>query len=116
MAGEEQLVVKQKLRAIRRLSTSFPARTAEERLVQIEGIASGNIPPTMVRRAVSPDMGERLARGQASRSPRNALDKRKPEAKKDNEAESGEEKKRKRRSGFDRKERGGIDRSDDLNV
>ena len=98
---------KRKLRAIRRLSASFPDRTAEERLKTIAGIADGKIEPTVVRRGTSPDLLERLKAGQASRSPRGAADKQ--PAKKKAEPK---EKKRSESGGKDRKERGGQDRAE----
>jgi hypothetical protein len=103
---------KRKLRAIRRLSSCFPDRTAEERLEKIEGIAAGKIDPSVVRRGTSPDQAERLKRGMASRSPRNALDTKPVQKPKDEKQD--EEKKRKKRGGHDRQEKGGIDRSSDL--
>jgi len=98
---------KRRLRAIRRLSASFPDRTAEERIKQIEGIASGKLEPKLFRNETSPTLMERLAAGQASRSPR-AADQKKPEKK--------PEKKRKGLGGRDRQERGGLNRSTDLNT
>ena len=103
---------KRKLRAIRRLSASFPDRTAEDRLVQIEGIASGRLEPTIARHGPSPDLMERLEAGQASRSPR-VTDGRKKKEEKETETE---EKKRGKRGGRDRMERGGLNRSSDLNL
>ncbi len=99
---------KRKLRAIRRLSASFPNRTAAERLKTIEGIATGKLEPTVVRRATSPDLIERLEAGQASKSPRVGD---KPAKKKDEP-----EKKRKKRGGHDREEKGGLNRSSDVNL
>jgi len=107
---------KRKLRAIRRLSASFPDRTADERLVTIEGIASGKVDPSVVRHQTSPDLLERLERGQASRSRRNALDTRPKEDQEAAREEEEPEKKRKGSKGKDRQERGGFDRSADLNV
>ena len=106
---------KRKLRTIRRLSASFPDRTAEDRLVQIEGIASGKLEPKLFRRQPSPDLMERLAAGQASRSPRIA-DKRREKDKANAKKKAAEEKKaekaRAEKVGKDRKERGGQDRSE----
>lgn len=103
---------KKKLRAIRRLASPVPTRTAEERLVRIEGIASGKITPEEGRNRTSPDLAERLMRGQASRAQGNALDRKKPEVKQADE----EEKRRKATGGRDRQERGGLNRSADVNV
>ncbi len=108
---------KRRLRAIRRLSASFPDRTADERLEKIAGIAKGDLDPADFRHQTSPDLIERIKRGQASKSVRNALDTRaklnqdEPEA----ESEDEPEKRRKRRGSRDRKEGGGFDRSADLN-
>ena len=114
---------KRRLRAIRRLSASFPDRTAEERLARIEGIASGAVDP-VVRNTTSPDLMERLAAGQASRSPRTAHDKR-PGAKRPADtprhaddlkrADDPDKKKRKKGGGHDRQESGGLNRSADVN-
>ncbi len=126
---------KQRLRAIRRLSPGFPLRTVEERLSLIEGIASGKIDPSIIRRKPSVDLAKRLADGIASRSPRvqdarkskdrEAVEKRLADAAKpaedataavtkkreDEEKKNWEdEKKRKSRFGKDRKKRGGQDR------
>jgi hypothetical protein len=106
---------KRRLRAIRRLSGGFPDRTAEERLVKIEGIASGKLDPADFRHQTSPDLIERLERGKASRSPRNATDKR-PVAEVKAEEREETEKKRKKRGGHDRKEGDGILRSTDVNL
>lgn len=113
---------KKRLRAIRRLATSFPDRTAEERLAQIEGIANGSLEPKVWRRDMSTNLMERLAAGQASRSPRNAFDKR-PGAKRpavareaEAETETEEKKKRGKRGGRDRMERDGLNRSSDVNL
>ena len=110
---------KRRLRAIRRLSASFPDRTAEERLEKIEGIASGKLEPTVARHGPSSNLMERLAAGQASRSPR-ISDARRAKDAAARKAEEGEaeEKKRKRgrRGGRDRMERDGLNRSSDLNL
>jgi hypothetical protein len=104
---------KNRLRTIRRISGPFPDRTAEERLKTIIGVADGTLDPMEGRNKTSPNLLERLAAGQASRSPRNAADKR-PKAE-PKPVEADEEKERKGRRGRDRQERGGIDRSADLN-
>jgi hypothetical protein len=105
---------KRKLRAIRRLSASFPDRTAEERLKQIEGIASGKLEPKLVRHQTSPDLMERLAAGQASRSNRTATTRTEKEAEDKKKADEAahEEKKRKAKATRNRKEEGGHDRSE----
>jgi len=107
---------KRKLRYIRSISAPFPDRTAEERLERIAGIASGKVELTPVQNRVSPTLMDRLAAGQASRSPRTARDKQ-PKPKPQPDAEEGEpEKKRGRLGGRNRKEGGGMNRSADINT
>ncbi len=107
-----------RLRAIRRLSPSFPRHTAAERLEKIEGIANGKTDPSIVRRKPSADLAERLAAGIASRSPRiqdrhKIKDKKKAAfTEREEEKKATDEKKRKSRLGRDRQERGGQDRSE----
>jgi hypothetical protein len=102
---------KRKLRAIRRLSSPVPDRTAEERLGQIGDVLSGKIDSAKFTNVTSPTLLKRLKEGQASRSPRNAFDKRPP---KKPEPEV-EEKKRKFGGGRNRMETGGMNRSEDVN-
>ena len=102
---------KRKLRAIRRLSTPVPDQNAEERLGQIGDVLSGKLDVQRITNITSPTLARRLAEGQASRSPRNAIDKRPP---KKPEAEV-EEKKRKLGGGRNRMETGGMNRSEDVN-
>jgi len=90
---------KARLRAIRKLASPVPDRTATDRLRRIEGIASGSITPEMGRLTTSPDLLERLAAGQASRSPRVGDKKREP-------------KEREKRGGRNRMESGGADREE----
>jgi hypothetical protein len=113
----EQFEAMKRMRVIRRLASPVPAVTALERLAKIEGIASGKLDHMSERPKSSPDLMERLHRGQASRSPRNAADTAKAEAerRKREDAEKKAEdadKKRGRRGGRDREERGGFDRSE----
>ena len=118
--GMDMIEQKRRLSAIRRLSPSFPARTAGERLETIEGIASGKLDPSLVRRVPSADLEQRLKDGIASRYVR-VQDTRAPEFgefQKKQKAErekaaadkKDDEKKRKSRLGRDRQERGGRDR------
>lgn len=121
MASSETL---KKLRAVRSLSRSSPVQTAEERLERIAAIAAGREDPNIFVNRNSPDLAKRLEAGMASRSKRNALDKRskavepekRVEAEEPDEAEEPEEKKRKKRGGRDRKEAGGLNRSTDVNL
>jgi hypothetical protein len=102
---------KRKLRAIHRLSQSFPDSTAEDRLVTIGDILSGKVAAGLHTNTTSPTLMARLKAGQESRSHRGALDK----AAKKVTQEPEEEKKRKKRGGKDRMEEGGINRSTDVN-
>ncbi len=110
---------KRRLRAIRRLSPSFPDHTSEDRLEKIEAIASGKADPSIVRRKPSADLAQRLEAGIASRSPR-VGDKQTAKKAKAEKARStpptvaveDDAKKRKSRLGRDRQERGGQDRSE----
>ena len=95
---------KRRLRAVRRLAVSYPDRTADERLTRIVDIASGKAEPTMAQRAQSPDLTERIAKGQASRAKGNAHDRR------DRNAEEEEKKARKKRHTRDRQQAAGRDR------
>ena len=105
---------KRKLRYIRSISAPFPDRTAEERIKRIADIASGKVELTDHENRVSPTLLERLAAGQASRSSRTAADKR--PKKQDETEEEGPKKKRAQRGGRDREEKGGLNRSTDINV
>lgn len=108
-----------RLRTIRRLASPVPSRTAAERLKTIEDVASGKVSAMAGRPTVSADMAERLKAGQASRSPRNALDKQKAAQKADEKSATDaedEERKRKRKGDRDRLERGGLNRSADVNL
>ena len=82
---------RRRLRAIRRLSSGFPDRTAEERLEKIAGIASGKLDPSVARpnRVAPPPVPAE---------------------------EPEDEKKRKKKGGHDRQERGGMNRSSDVNL
>ena len=111
---------KRRLRAIRILSSSFPARTAEERLAKIVSLADGTTDPEEVKNSVSPDLGERLEAGQASRSVRmNTENAKRQEVQqaREEEAKTTKKKKRSKKSEdtHDRQETGGFDRSADLN-
>ena len=106
-----KIETKRKLRFIRSISAPFPDRTAEERLARIADIASGKVELTDPENKVSPTLLERLEAGQASRSVRNAADKR--PKKKDEDKEEGE---REEKGGKDRKKRGGFNRSADVNA
>ncbi len=111
------VLVKARLRAIRKLSSPVPTRTADDRLKRIVGIASGEISPEMGRITTSPDLLERLAAGQASRSPRIAdknRDKASRELRRQQEADKAAEAKRRKggRGSRDRQEKGGADRSE----
>jgi len=104
---------RRRLLAIRRLATSFPDRTADERLANIRKLASGEGNPADFRNQTSPDLAERLAAGQASRSPK--LAQRRQGALKEDEAakkrkEDEASRKRKAKSGHDRMESSGLDR------
>lgn len=115
------LETRKKLAAIRRISAAFPDATAEERLLQIEGIASGKLEPKLVRREHSANLAERLAAGQASRSPRSpAIQAAKQKAQEAREAARKDEekkaaKKRKGKPSKDRMETSNLNRSADLN-
>lgn len=98
--GAASVHVKTQLRAIRRLASPVPDRTAEERLEKIAGIANGTLTPEMGRLTTSPDLMERLRAGQASRSPRVGDPKPEPKPK------------RAQRAGHDRQERSGTDRAE----
>ncbi len=106
---------KRKLRAIRRLSASFPHRTALERLDMIVNIASGKAEPRVPRRPMSETLGERLAAGQASRAKRTApkvedqQDRKKKFADPEGEAEL---KRRRAKASRNRQEYGGQVRSE----
>ena len=104
------LEARNRLRVIRRLSKGFPDQTAEARLGQIAKIASGEAPAVIPREPMDKTMAQRIAEGQASRSPK-AKDRVRPAPKK-KPAEDSEPKKRKRLGGRDRKERGGSERVD----
>jgi hypothetical protein len=114
---EAMLDVKARLRTIRRLASPVPNSTAAERLKTIEGIAGGSVGPMDGRPKTSATLLKRLAEGQASRSPRNAIDKQPEQRRRKLEAKEREEaeKKRKGEQGRDRQERGGLNRSADLN-
>ena len=110
---------KRKLRYIRSISAPFPDRTAEERIKRIADIASGNVELTPFENHVSPTLMQRLAAGQASRSVRTARDKRPAKVEPEPEPDADEEpkpKKRKLLGGYNREERGGLNRSEDVNL
>jgi hypothetical protein len=105
------------LRAIRRLARRAPTHSQEARLKTIEGLASGKIKPEETRQPMSKDLTERLQAGMASRSPHNALDKvTEPERKRRIEAAERKRKARKEKAERDREEKGGMNRSADLNT
>lgn len=95
---------RRRFRAIRRLCNPYPPQSADERLVQISDIAAGKAPPELVLQPVSKDLSERLEAGAASRSPR--VGDKPPAA----------VQKRREKITRDRSERGGIDRTTDVNV
>ena len=95
---------RRRLRAIRRLARSFPAANQVERLETIADIASGKAPPERGTNPVSKDLAERLAAGAASRSARVGD---KPPVK---------EQKRAAKKERDRSEKGGMNRTTDVNV
>ena len=114
---------KQRLRAIRRRSKSVPDHTAEARLAEIGDIVSGKLDLGAVVNEMSPTLEQRLADGQASRSPRSpAIQAAKEKAEKEREAArkkadkaknpdtSKPKRKRDEKGGRDRKEEGGQDR------
>lgn len=101
---------KARLRAIRKLSSPIPDRTAEDRLKRIEGIASGKITPELGRNSTSVDLMQRLKAGQASRSPR--IGQPVPVARKKAAEEEPKPEGRGRRGGKDRQERSGLDRDE----
>lgn len=108
---------KARLRAIRKLCGPVPDRTAADRLARIEGIAAGKLTPEMGRVHTSADLMERLAAGQASRSPR-AGDAAEAKAKAKAEQEAAEaaaeeDRKRAQLAGRNRKERAGQDRAEE---
>jgi hypothetical protein len=103
---------RRRLRAIRRLSRSFPASNQVERLESIADIASGKAPPERSISPVSGDLAERLADGADSRSPRM----KKPETVKETKRKKEQAKKRKESKGHDRQEGGGMNRTTDVNV
>lgn len=92
------------IRAIRRLATPTPADKVDERLAKIADLATGKLDPNAVRPRIDGNAlvrRMRRARGEDVAEPEEA---------------KAEEKKRTRRGGLDRQERGGHDRSADVNA
>lgn len=99
----------ERMKAVRRIAGPFPRRDIEERLGLIQDYTDLKKPFEGPKSRASHDLAERLAAGQASRPVRRTAGK--PPEKKDED----EKKKRKKTGGKDRSEKGGFDRSADLN-
>jgi len=92
---------RRRFRAIQRLCSPYPPQSADARLAKISDIAAGKASPELVLQPVSLDLAERLEAGAASRSPRM-----RPKL----------DEKRSEKDARDRTERGGFDRTTDVNV
>jgi len=113
----DNVEMSRRMRAIRRLATTFPAQGMEDRLEKIRGLALGELTPDVARMPTSNTFFERIRAGTASRAVRTAADKTEEalvrKRQKDAAAEAEAQNKRKSRSGRDRMERSGLDRSSD---
>lgn len=102
MAKRDIVNDRNRFKAIRRLCTPYPPDSAGDRLKMIEDVASGKAPADFRPNVTSADMAQRIADGQASRSPRAG------------EKPTVSEKKRSEKRGHDRSEKSGTNRTTDL--
>lgn len=101
----QAMETRRRMTAIRKLCSTYPPATADARLETIADLATGKTDPSKHMNAPSPTLGQRLADGAASRSPRMVSRK-----------ETVAERKRRERGGRDRMEGGAMDRTTDVNV